>query len=453
MTKFKGRQANAWRFLMILYVSSYIIVFCPEPTGVKKMKNDRQSQSRIIARIVYFSAIILSTLFIIVGNRIVMASYPDYGEDMELYTAKVERIVSREDLGDLTGDGNYIKIEFEGVFLDGPYKGSSVAASQTIAPYYHIDMKEVENGDKIILYKLELEGEASQWLFQEYSRTSPIIFLGVMFLLSLLVFGRFKGLNTVLALGFTCLVIFLIFIPGVLAGFNIYALTFIVAAFSIIVTLVLVSGINAKSISAAIGCFVSLCLCSVLILLTDVFLKLSGYMSSDSSMLSMWVVPIDLKAIIFSSIIIGALGAVMDVGISIASSLQEIHEAAPDVGFRALMKAAFNIGRDMMGTMSNTLVLAYIGCGMASALLLIANSHSALELFNYEPIVVEILQALIGSFSLLFAIPLTALVMSLFMTKKRSAKNLEKAQLQETPLPAQTEGGQEPSLPSMNNKV
>ena len=134
---------------------------------------------------------------------------------------------------------------------------------------------------------------------------------------------------------------------------------------------------------------------------------------------------IDLRAVIFAAIIIGATGAVMDVAISIASSLYELNDQLENPTFRTLLRSGFTIGRDMMGTMANTLVLAYIGSSLATVVLIVAYNASLTSIFNKEMIVVEVEQALVGSFGILSAIPLTSLLAAWFYPlgrKKRSAQ-------------------------------
>ena len=98
----------------------------------------------------------------------------------------------------------------------------------------------------------------------------------------------------------------------------------------------------------------------------------------------------------------------MDVSIDIASSLNEVATQAEKADFKAIMKSGLNIGKDIMGTMTNTLILAYIGSSLSTVLLLTASSHSISYLFNLEMIVVEILQAIVGSIGILTTIPITA---------------------------------------------
>ena len=120
--------------------------------------------------------------------------------------------------------------------------------------------------------------------------------------------------------------------------------------------------------------------------------------------------PINLRALIFAMITIGAMGAVMDVAMDISSSLFEVKRHAPEITDKDLFRSGLNIGRDVMGTMANTLVLAYIGSSLCTILLKISYANSMLELLNTEGIIVELLNALIGSLAILLTIPLTALV-------------------------------------------
>ena len=70
--------------------------------------------------------------------------------------------------------------------------------------------------------------------------------------------------------------------------------------------------------------------------------------------------PIGLRGLLVAGVVISALGAVMDVAMSISSALTEVHTVAPDRDGRALFRSGMNIGRDMVGTMTNTLILALL---------------------------------------------------------------------------------------------
>ena len=101
------------------------------------------------------------------------------------------------------------------------------------------------------------------------------------------------------------------------------------------------------------------------------------------------------------------------------SSLFELHEHVPEMTFKKLFISGMRIGRDIMGTMANTLVLAYIGSSLSSIMLLITYSNSMMHLLNREVIIVELLQALIGSLAILLTIPLTVIICGFLYLGKR----------------------------------
>jgi uncharacterized membrane protein len=148
-------------------------------------------------------------------------------------------------------------------------------------------------------------------------------------------------------------------------------------------------------------------------------MKLTGYINDDMYMLnSIFGIEVDVKALIFSMITIGALGAIMDVSISIVSALNELKENNKGIGAGALMQSGFSIGRDIMGTMANTLILAYIGSSLIVVLVYAASNYSLLSLMNKEEIIFEFLQSLIGNLSLLFTIPFTTVISSIMLSGK-----------------------------------
>lgn len=383
-------------------------------------------KERLTALLGYLAMVLFSVLFIFIGNKVAVGEQKFFARDdgTEILAAKVDKVISREedrqDMGSV--ERVTVTIDFEATVIRGEHKGMQLQAQQINDSFMAVGYKEVEAGDKLLLYGYD-DGQETHWLMHEYLRSDALIILAAVFIVLLLIYGRKKGFHSVLALGFTCLSIFLVFIPAILSGKNIYAASFILMAFITVMTLTLVNGFNRKSLSAGIGLFGGLAAAAVVFGLADIFLKLSGYVSEESIYLAYVnpANPIDLKAILFAGILLGALGAVMDVAVSIAASLQEVHDSAENPTFASLMRSGLNIGQDMLGTMMNTLVLAYIGSSLSLVLILIVYSNSLLELFNKEMIVVEVLQSLAGSVGLLAAIPLTTLVSSYIYIHKRKS--------------------------------
>ncbi|HWQ50544.1 MAG TPA: YibE/F family protein [Terriglobales bacterium] len=371
----------------------------------------------------YAVTVALSVIFILVGNHIAtkdLGSFKGGLPEEAVVTARVDAITDRvtNEYGEGAA-GTDVQVTFEATILSGARKGETVTAVQYLEGVYSGAVPEVAQGKKVVL--IEAEGaEDSEWQLIEYVKTDRLFIFAALFVLALLLFGRGKGFNTILSLGLTCAAIFAVFIPAILSGKNIYLTAIIVCFYTIVMTYLIVNGGNKKTLAAVFGCFGGIVVSGLFTVVMSKILALTGYVDEDSVYLTYLStaggVSIDLKAIIFAAVLIGAMGAIMDVAMSIASSLWEVREKSESPTFSALFKSGMNIGRDVMGTMANTLILAYIGSSLSIVLLLTAYSTSPAYLLNREMIVVEILQALVGSFGILITMPLTSFISAGFYT-------------------------------------
>lgn len=366
-------------------------------------------------KVVFTVVLILSIIYIVIGSKIATKDNNVFSQVMKVDypRAKITRIIERKETPlQIDGLENQYNtdITFEAHVTSGEHKDDMVIATQNISTYITGTVKEVEVGDKVLLYNETSYDGQSKWYFVEYSRTTALIVLAAVFLGLIVLFGKTKGLKTLVSLVFTVLAIFMVYIPAILGGQNIYAWTIVTCAFITISTVILVYGYSRKTLSTALGCIAGVLVAGLLTLLMNNILKLTGFTDENSIYLQQLNSTIDLKAIIFGGILVGAVGAIMDVAIDISSSLSEVASKMEKPEFREIVKSGFNIGKDIMGTMTNTLILAYIGSSLSTVLLLTASSHSILYLFNLEMITVEILQALAGSIGILTTIPLTSVI-------------------------------------------
>lgn len=371
-------------------------------------------------QIVYFITIICSIAFLWIGYTICRpTSSTSSTENINpCYQAKVISIDdATEDSYSLGGDTSAPTltnktISFTAIIKNGPLKTQTIQGTQYIDSMVAVNPKELEIGDSILVTTYEENPtNATVWDFVEYDRILPLIGLCIVFFLLLLWFGGKKGINTIISLLFTCMAIFFVFIPSIQKGYSIYISTTIVSIFIVFMSLLLLNGANIKTLCAILGNLGGLFVSGILALFMNRILLITGLVNNDTAFLILQNtdVPIDLKGIVWSGILIGSLGAIMDVAMSIASALQELAENMHRKRFGTMLRSGLNIGRDAMGTMTNTLILAYIGSSLAMVLLIIMNQEDLLWLFNLEMIVVEILQALVGSIGILCAIPITSL--------------------------------------------
>ena len=383
-------------------------------------------------KITYLLTIVISVLLLIIGHNFAVNGMIGFQNiQQEIVRGKVLTIVERLerdipeiDFFDDTDDdfaGFFemmpgLTIVFEARVTKGIRRGEIITAEQTFSPLLMDRSKEINKGDNVLLINNNIG-----WFFGGYVRTNRLLGLGILFALLLLLFGGKKGFNTILSLGFTCAAVFAVFIPSILSGKNIYIMSLLVCIYTIAMTLLIVIGYNKKSLAAVAGCTSGVIVAGIIAVIMDRALYLTGIVDEHSRYLINLPgdIQLNLNAIIFAGIIIGAMGAIMDVAISISSSLWEIKEKIGVIKFKELFRSGLNIGRDIMGSMANTLILAYIGSSLTLVLLLSVFSGSMLHLFNSEMIAVEILQALAGSLGILFAMPLTALFCSIIYLKEK----------------------------------
>ncbi len=254
------------------------------------------------------------------------------------------------------------------------------------------------------------------------------ILLGIFILLIILIGGK-QGVKAVITLGLTIFLVLKVLLPLMLKGINPIPISVAISIIITIVTIFIIGGINSKSISAVIGTSSGVIIAGLIAYIVGSKAKLTGFNAEEATML-MYIpqdIDFDFKALLFSGIILGALGAIMDVGMSIASSIEEIHNANKEISGRELFNAGMNVGKDIMGTMTNTLILAYAGSSIPLLLLFMAYEIPMKEIINLDLIATEIVRSLSGSIGLILTIPLTALIAA-FLSCSRANINREETQ-------------------------
>ena len=376
--------------------------------------------------ITYAAVLLVSILYIIVGHNLAIANYHAFsGDDQSIVIkAEVVELTDRYTVMYPLNEFEYAEDEtivFRAKVTSGDMKGQTIEAAQTLDYFTAVHLPVVEPGDRILLYSIPGGMAEHEWLMSDYQRFDQILILGAVFVLLVLLIGHWQGVNTLISLALTCLAVFYVFIPAVLAGESIYLWSIATCIYVTFMTLFIVNGVNAKSIGAILGCLAGIVVAAVLTLFFEESMTLTGLLDENSVLLYGLNpdAPFNLKAIIFAAIIIGSMGAIMDVSISIAAALEELKEKLPQITLGELFQSGMNISRDIMGTMANTLILAYIGSALAGVLLMVAYNSATIDLFNREMIVVECLQALAGSIGILMALPFTALICALLYQSKK----------------------------------
>ena len=313
--------------------------------------------------------------------------------------------------GTVTDKVQEVKIEI----IEGDYIGEEFVTNYVLT--YDIAGKiqayELDVGDKVLVQLTEDQDGNIVATVQDVAREKYIIAMFIIFLLSVVLVGGKQGVKAVLGLFATIVIIYLVLIKGVFTGKDavIYSIASIVL--TIVATFLIIGGWNKKILTAALGTIGGVLSAGIMALIFSKLAKMTGA-SEDAIQLTINIANInfEFRELLFSGIIISALGACMDVGMSIASSLDEIKMKNPEITWQELFKSGMNIGRDVIGTMTNTLILAYVGGSLTLILLFMASNLSILEILNKETIAEQVISALAGSMGVVYTVPITSFIYS-----------------------------------------
>lgn len=292
--------------------------------------------------------------------------------------------------------------------LTGEFKGETVVLDNMLTgnPYYDMYLKK---NSKVILHA-EDNGDGVEYSIEDIKRSGTLLWLSLVFGALLVYIGAKKGLYSLVSIVITVLLISHVLSPVILMGVNPVLATILVCLISTAATMYLVGGFNAKSTSAVAGAFLSLLFASVLSYTVMFTAHLTGFTGENSMFLFTAHPELDFVGITISAMVIATLGAVMDVAMSIASTINEIYELDNTKTVKELFTSGMNVGRDIIGTMANTLILVYLGGSLP--LLLLAGNIDLQKFVNLNQVVTETASALIGSIAIVICVPFTAFATS-----------------------------------------
>ena len=247
--------------------------------------------------------------------------------------------------------------------------------------------------------------------YTEHVRTTPLLWLLAAFVVAILLISRWKGLRSLLSMGFSLFVIIRYIIPHILAGEDPVRVSILGAAILLGVTLYLTYGWNLKTHSAVLGMMLVLIITGTLAYIFVVFTRLTGAGDENALFLiQMLESRINLRGLLLGGMIIGALGVLDDLVTTQASAVFELYGANPNLGFRGLYRSAMRIGQDHVAATVNTLVLAYAGASLPMLLMFSLGGGDLGYLVNFSFVAEEIVRTLVGSLGLVAAVPLTTAI-------------------------------------------
>lgn len=354
----------------------------------------------------------LSTILICFATNI---SAQDFDQEITYAKAKINTIETRRLTDETTGE-----VQIETIFsleiLSGDFKGETkqvVYAGQDSMPAY----SRYKEGDKIFIgfNSIMMEDETDDYIaLYDLDNTVGITIVMILLVITIVGIGKTKGLFSLLALMITVGLIFFVFVPLTVKGYPSLVLTVLISIISIFITIPVITGITRKTTAAITGATSGVIVATILALICGWSMHLAGIITDD--MIQVFYLAenrIDLRNLALSGMIIAALGAIMDVAVSIASATSEIFEANPKIEFKKAFVSSLTIGKDILGSMVNTLILAYVGSSLSIVLIIYMKYDAQMPIsmiFSHNPVLIEIIKSFVGSLGMFTAIPATAFI-------------------------------------------
>ncbi len=371
--------------------------------------SDPQIRSR--SRLIY-----LLILILVIAFSIVAAWQLRKVQKTELTNTRghsFEKAVVTEVLRDnVQQDGSRVGEQRVRVRLSsGSHKGEEI---ETSSPSGYLFGAPCAKGMKVIIMQ-SVAGDTLVTSVYAQDRGSVILIFALLYLLVLCWIGGKQGLRGALGLIYTVAAIFFLFIPLVYLGYSPFWMAVLVCLLTTFVSMTLIGGFSRKTLAATLGTSAGVIIAGLVAMAFSLFSGISGWnVSNIEHLMTLWYTEnIRVGDLLFAGLLISALGAVMDVAMSISSTMQEILQQRPDLGRKELIKAGFRVGRDMMGTDSNTLILAFAGGSVSVLLLNYAYQLPLLQIINSNNIGIAVIQGLAGSFGVALSVPSTVLLAAL----------------------------------------
>lgn len=278
-------------------------------------------------------------------------------------------------------------------------------------------------GTKIIaLVRVNAEGKLVGNVYN-YDRTGMVWLLLGLFSLIMIAVGGKKGAAALYALVFTFACVLFVYVPLLYVGMNGILAAVITSVLILFSSAYIMNGWSVKTLCVVVGTTAGVAISGLFAMVVGNAFHLSGFHTDDVEGM-VYIANssgLDVANVLYAGVLISSLGAVMDVSVSIVAALQEVHEKAPKLKTKELFASGMRVGRDMMGTMSDTLILAYTGSATSVLLSVYSYGMPYLQIMGYNSIVIEILCGLCGTIGVVLTVPVQAAITTLIL-KSRSKR-------------------------------
>ena len=309
--------------------------------------------------------------------------------------------------------------ELQVEMLDGEEEGNILEVTNYLTQTHNVY---AEKGTKLIINADRPEGDVEPYYtVYNYDRTIPMISCFVVLAIAVICIGGGKGVKSIAGLVYSLFLVVYMVLPAVFSGYSPILMSIICGVLSTAVTLLLLNGNSEKTWAAVLSTVIGV-ICSLLFFLVmSLLVHIDGFSSSEAEGLVLinQVTGLQIKDVLFAGVLISSLGAIMDTGMSIVSALYEVHTHNQGLTARELFRSGIEMGKDMIGTMTNTLILAFTGSAFITLLVFLSYQVQPAQLFNSNYLTIEIAQGICGTFGIVLTVPATSMIAAVLLAKKK----------------------------------
>ncbi|MFO7546592.1 MAG: YibE/F family protein [Trueperaceae bacterium] len=263
-------------------------------------------------------------------------------------------------------------------------------------------------GDRVELYFAPTPGgTVREYVVVDWIRRPALYLLVGLFLLVSVAVARLKGLRAFIATGVSLAIIVSFIVPRILDGWNPMLVTLLGVGGILVLAIYFVHGLNWSTTAALVGTMAAVLATMALGVLFTHLAHLTGFGSEEAMLITFSAEQVDLRGLLLAGLLVGALGALTDITIVQASVVRELAHVNPSFAWSELYRRGMNVGLDHIGSLVNTLVLAYVGAGLPLLVLLSVGDYSWGRALNIEQVAAEVVHTLVGSIGLILGVPIT----------------------------------------------
>lgn len=381
--------------------------------NLKKWLRQPANAARLAVMAVVLAALTVCTVWL---NRPVEGEVASSASQMVYERAVVTAVLSDDAFPDYdNAEGRRVGTqELEIQIQTGAHKNEVMSLTNYMSALFNVDLKK---GDSIIVRIMTDEDGAYYASLFNYNRGRVLGVFVLLFFVLLAVLGGKKGLGALLGLLFTLGCIWLILIPCLIRGIPAVPVTVGIIAVTAAGALIFLNGFSEKTLCSVLGCVIGVVAAGGIAAAVGAATPMNGFNMSEAENLLLYGADKGLKisGLLVCGVLISALGAVMDVALGIASAVWEIHEQNPALTARQLFRSGLHIGQDAMGTMANTLILAFAGSSLNMLILVQTYEIPFLQLINTDYICIEVIQSIAGAMGILLTVPIVAFISARLM--------------------------------------